>query len=207
MPKPLILKSAAVGPWPMNTYALICPETGQSVLIDPGADPETLLAMLANSTPIAILLTHAHHDHIGELQTMREQLNVPVYMHHADAHMLVAADIWFAGGDDFTVGQHPLRIIHTPGHTPGMVTIMLPDQRAIVGDTIFQGGPGRTWAPQDFATTLETLRNVVFTWPDNTQCFPGHGPSFFIGDERPAFEAFLQRGHSDDLHGDVTWEM
>jgi glyoxylase-like metal-dependent hydrolase (beta-lactamase superfamily II) len=51
------------------------------------------------------------------------------------------------------------------------------------------------------------MRNIVFQWPDDTDCFPGHGPSFLIGDERPAFEAFLQREHPADLHGDVTWEM
>lgn len=203
----LTLKSAAVGPWPMNTYALICPETNQSVLIDPGAEPETLAEMLGDSTPLAILLTHAHPDHVGALEEMRARLAVPVYMHPADSPMAVSADEWFADGDTFTVGQHTLRIIHTPGHTHGMVSLMLPDQRAIVGDTIFQGGPGKTWAPHYFKVTLDTLRNIVFQWPDETECFPGHGPSFRIGDERPAFEAFLQREHPDDLHGDVTWEM
>lgn len=203
----LILKTAAVGPWPMNTYALICSQTKQSVLIDPGAEPDALLAMLEDSTPAAILLTHAHHDHIGALAEMKERLNVPVYIHPADSHMGVAADAWFADGDAFTLGRHTLKIIHTPGHTHGMVTLMLPDNRAIVGDTIFQGGPGKTWAPHYFKVTLQTLQNVVLTWPDDTECFPGHGPSFRLGDERPAIEAFLQRDHSDDLRGDVTWDM
>ncbi len=202
----LRLESASVGPWPMNTYALICSETNQSVLIDPGDEPETLLAMLADSTPIAILLTHAHSDHIGALDEMKERLNVPIYMHPADSPMCVAADKWFADGDTFTLGNHPLRVIHTPGHTHGMVTLMLSDQRAIVGDTIFKGGPGKTWAPQQFVATIETMRNIVFKWPDETECFPGHGPSFRIGDERPAFEAFLQRGYPAGLRGDVAWE-
>jgi glyoxylase-like metal-dependent hydrolase (beta-lactamase superfamily II) len=207
MTQALILKSAAVGPWPMNAYTLICPDTNQSILVDPGADPKTLIEMLDDSTPIAIFLTHAHPDHIGALDEMKARLQVPVYMHPADSPMMVSADQWFTDGDTFTLGHHALQIIHTPGHTNGMVTIMLPDHRAVVGDTIFQGGPGRTWSPHYFKTTMDTMKNIVFQWPDETECFPGHGPSFRMGDERPAFEAFLQREHPDDLHGDVTWEM
>ncbi len=77
----LELRSRAVGPWPMNTYALICPHTGQSVLFDPGADPDSLQEMLAGSTPIAILLTHTHPDHVGALEEMRQRLGVPIFGH------------------------------------------------------------------------------------------------------------------------------
>ena len=203
----LILKTAAVGPWPMNTYALICPHTGQSMLIDPGAEPETLLALLGDSTPIAICLTHAHHDHIGALEEMKARLGVPVYMHPADSPMGVTADVWLADGNTLTLGHYGLQIIHTPGHTSGMVTLMLPDHRAIVGDTIFKGGPGKTWAPHFFEMTMNTMRNIIFQWPDDTECFPGHGPSFRIGEERPAFEAFLGRDHPAGMCGDVTWTM
>lgn len=208
MSLPLILKSASVGPWPMNSYAVICPETRQSLLIDPGAEPDTLLQMLADSTPTGIVVTHGHLDHVDVLDEMKARLGVPVSMHPGDAPLAhLEADVWLADGDAIPVGSYALRVIHTPGHTPGMVSLMLSDQRVIVGDTIFQGGPGRTWAPYYFNMTLATLQNIVFRWPDETVCFPGHGPSFRLGDERPAFEAFLRRPHPAELYGDVSWDM
>lgn len=208
MSLPLILKSASVGPWPMNSYAVICPETRQSLLIDPGAEPETLLELLTDSTPIGIVVTHGHRDHVDVLDEMKARLGVPVSMHPGDTPLAhLDADIWLADGDAVPVGSHALRVIHTPGHTPGMISLMLPDPRVIVGDTIFQGGPGKTWAPYYFKMTLETMQNIVFHWPDETVCYPGHGPSFRLGDERPAFEAFLRRSHPAGLYGDVAWDM
>jgi glyoxylase-like metal-dependent hydrolase (beta-lactamase superfamily II) len=76
----------------------------------------------------------------------------------------------------------------------------------IVGDTIFEGGPGKTWSDADFRTTLDTLRTQILAWPDDTICYPGHGPHFRIGDLRGAIEAFVARDHGN-FHGDATWEM
>jgi glyoxylase-like metal-dependent hydrolase (beta-lactamase superfamily II) len=80
------------------------------------------------------------------------------------------------------------------------------DPRVIVGDTIFEGGPGNTLSPQAFQTTLITLRKTVMIWSDDTICYPGHGPSFRLGDKRKAIEAFLQKDHGR-FFGGATWEM
>lgn len=206
----LKLVTRQVGPWGMNTYALICPSSNQSVLIDPGDDPETLREMLGDSQPVAILLTHTHIDHIGALPEMREALAVPVMGNdgpHEPGGKDIQADRWLRDGDTVSVGEHTLRAVYAPGHIGDQICFVLEgDQRIIVGDTIFDGGPGRTWTSEGFKTTLETLRNVVLPWADDTVCYPGHGPHFRLGDRRAAIEAFLAKDHGD-FFGDATWDM
>ncbi|MEZ4662466.1 MAG: MBL fold metallo-hydrolase [Caldilineaceae bacterium] len=207
MTQPLELRHRHVGPWPMNTYALICPNTGQSVLFDPGADPDTLAEMLAGSTPIAILLTHTHGDHVGALDEMRQRLGVPVVAHANALAKGFAIDQTLAAGDTLTVGDHTLRVSYAPGHIDDQICFaIVGDQRVVVGDTIFAGGPGRTWSADGFSTTLETLRNVVLPWPDDTVCYPGHGPSFRLGDIRAQVEAFVAKDHGA-FFGDAEWGM
>jgi glyoxylase-like metal-dependent hydrolase (beta-lactamase superfamily II) len=203
----LELRHRQVGPWPMNTYALIDPATHQSVLFDPGADPEKLMELLDGSTPIAILLTHTHGDHVGALAEMRQRLGVPVMVHSNAQQKGITAERWLAAGDTVTVGAYTLRVYYAPGHIDDQICFAIQnDHRVIVGDTIFEGGPGRTGSPEAFRTTLNTLRTVVLPWPDETICYPGHGPSFRLGDIRPAVEAFMKKDHGD-FHGDAEWGM
>jgi hydroxyacylglutathione hydrolase len=207
--QPMELRTRQVGPWGMNTYVLICLDTKRSVLIDPGADPDTLSEMLAGSTPVAILLTHTHGDHTGALAEMRSRLNVPLLAHpgpHAGGIEL-DADRWLQHGDSVQVGSHTLNVIHTPGHIGDQICFVIEDDsRNIVGDTIFDGGPGKTWTSEEFQTTLKTLREIVLTWPDGMVCYPGHGPHFRLGDRRAAIEAFVEKDHGD-FFGDATWDM
>lgn len=210
----LELRMRHVGPWPMNSYALICPTTREAVLIDPGADPGTLLEMLADSQPVGILVSHSHPDHIGALEAVRESLRVPVLAHRGPhfGGMSLKADRWVADGDQVQVGVHAVRVYHTPGHIDDLVCFALwgrdvgGDHRVIVGDAIFEGGPGKTWSSDGFQITLQTLRTIILDWPDETICYPGHGPDFRLGSVRPAVEAFLSKDHGA-FFGDATWEM
>lgn len=205
----LTITHRQVGPWQMNTYALICTETGESVLFDPGDDPDTLSEMVAGTTPVAIWLTHTHPDHIGALDEMRRRLKVPLVAFDAPhaGGLELDADRWVANGERVTVGRHSLRVDHAPGHIPDQICFFHAETPlCVVGDTVFDGGPGRTWSSAGFQETLQTLRNVVLAWPDDTMCYPGHGPAFRLGDRRAAIEAFLARDHGD-FHGDAEWEM
>jgi glyoxylase-like metal-dependent hydrolase (beta-lactamase superfamily II) len=197
----------AVGPWPMNTYVVICEETQTSAIIDPGAEADTILGLTEGTKVEAILLTHGHGDHTMALEEVKEWTDAPVYLHPKEAaHFELSYDIPVQNNQLIPLGNQILKVVHTPGHTPGQCCYNLGDGRIIVGDTIFVGGPGRTWSPEDFLLTMETMQQVVFKWTNNTEFFPGHGPVGKIGDERPDFEAFLARGWPKDLAGDVLWK-
>jgi glyoxylase-like metal-dependent hydrolase (beta-lactamase superfamily II) len=204
---PLELRHRTVGTWSVNAYAFVCMETRQSVLIDPGGEPDALEEMLEGSRPAAILITHSHPDHTGVLQTMRDRLSVPVMAHAGspDDPSRITADRWLEHGDTLSLGSHRLNIVHTPGHTTDQICFF-PDNdfRVVVGDTIFDGGPGKTWSSQDFQRTLMTLREIVLPWPDQTVCYPGHGASFKLGDIRQAIQTFLEKEHGD-FYGDAVW--
>lgn len=203
---PAKILTTEVGPWSMNTYVLIDEATNTCAIIDPGDDPQKILTLTGGARVDKILLTHAHADHVGALAEVKAATGAPVYLHPAEKEKFgVDYDVALADDDVISIGDLRLKCIHTPGHTPGMICFKL-DHRMIVGDTLFVGGPGRTWSPEEFTQTMQTMHDIVFQWPDETEFYPGHGPSGVIGGERSAYEAFVARGWPDDLQGDVTWE-
>lgn len=203
------LRSRQVGSWSLNAYALICPDTRHSVLVDPGAEPDKLQKILEGTRPKAILITHSHPDHVGALEFMQKHLAVPVMAHPGTEAQCspVKADRWLKHGDALPVGRHLLRVYHTPGHTDDQVCFAIEnDNTIIVGDTLFEGGPGKTWSAQGFKQTLNTLRHTVLGWSDDAICYPGHGPHFCLGEIRADIEKFLQKDHGN-FFGDATWGM
>jgi hydroxyacylglutathione hydrolase len=205
LPMDLEVRRLQVGPWPMNCYLIRCPETGQIAVVDPGADADTILAAVGDAPVCCILLTHGHPDHVGALEDVRRASGVPVGVHPADAEAFgLDADFPVLDGMEVEIGRGRAGAAHVPGHTPGSVCLRL-DGRALVGDTIFPGGPGHTGTPEALAQSLLSLGRTVFTWPDETELYPGHGDSTTVGAERSAFEQFVAADHPPDLCGDVTW--
>ena len=202
----LMLQRIQVGPWPMNCYLLRCPDTGELAVVDPGADPETILEAIGDAAVTSILLTHGHPDHVGALEEVKAATGAPVGVHPADASAWeVECDFDVHDADAVSIGDGEVQIVHVPGHTPGSCVLRLGD-RAIVGDAIFPGGPGHTSSPAALAQSLESLARTVFTWPDGTELHPGHGSHTTVGAERASFEAFVAADRAPDLCGDVTWD-
>ena len=193
----------SLGEWSTNCYVLI--SGGESIIVDPATEPERILAAVDGTAVKAILLTHGHPDHVQALDTVCQATGVPLGLHPADAAEFgIVGDLDLDDGDVLTLGSSELMVVHTPGHTPGSVCFRF-GRCAIVGDTLFPGGPGHSKTPEALAQILASLRDKVFTWPNDTTFYPGHGEGSTISAVRPAFEAFMARPRSPELCGDVEW--
>jgi hydroxyacylglutathione hydrolase len=194
-----------------NAYLVWTSSGGDAVVVDPGAGTSDLMDFLRSSDLVvrAILLTHAHLDHVDGVAALKKFTSAPVYLHpaarpHYDAVEFQAAafgvelapppppDIDLVGGETLRFGALVLQVLDAPGHAPGHVIFHAPDAAvAFVGDVIFSGSIGRTDLPGgDFRTLMTSIRSVVLSLPDQTRLYPGHGPETTVGHER-RFNPFL----------------
>ncbi len=197
------MRALTVGQWGTNCYLL--GSDSECLVVDPGGEPERVLDAVAGRRVVAILLTHGHPDHSGAAGAIQQATDAPLYVHPADAAASgMQVDGVLVDGQSLRVGWFEVRIVHTPGHTPGSVCLRF-DERALVGDTLFPGGPGRTDSPQALDELIASLRNVVFAWPDETRFYPGHGEGATIGAIRPAFLEFSRDPQTVGRCGDLLW--
>ncbi len=199
------IEKITLGPFETNAYVIVCQETKQSVLVDAPAEAETLLEKLKGTTPQYLLLTHSHPDHTGALAKLKETLHVPLGAHPEEAKNLsITPELMLTEGTVITVGKLQLEVLHTPGHTGGSICFKMGDF-LFGGDTLFPGGPGKTFSPKGFQQIIESITQKIFTLPEETMVLPGHGDSTMVKKAQEEYLVFSSKKQREDLYGDVLW--
>jgi len=201
------IEGLTVGPFQSNCFIVSCSETQEAMIFDAGDESARILEAVRRLgvRVTAIVNTHAHIDHVSGLSGVVESLGVPVLMHEADmpiyenvalhaamfglpAPATVPIDRFLGDGETLEIGNVRGEVLHTPGHSPGGISILFADEsppRIISGDVLFQGSIGRTDLPgADYGTIMATLRTRYLPLADDTIVYPGHGPETTMGAEK-----------------------
>jgi hydroxyacylglutathione hydrolase len=210
------IETIVVGPLETNCYVVSCEDPccgAEAIIIDPGGSPERITGYIERSgvSPVLIVLTHGHSDHMASAALLAAKYSVDVAMHGDDLDTLdvsvADAPAWGLGtpdkvtvtrklsaGDSIEFGGEIGKVLHTPGHTKGGISLLF-DGVVFVGDTLFAGSIGRTdFFGGDMDTILSSIRREVFTLDDDTVVYTGHGPATTIGEEKrhnPFFDGTL----------------
>lgn len=191
-----------VGAIETNCYIVYCNETKECAVIDPGAEAEKIVHLIHKKglKPTMIINTHGHVDHVGANKDLIDEFNIPLLIHSADSPMLDKVEqmelSFFLGaknspppdkflieGEKVVIGNEHLEILHTPGHSPGSVSL-LGDGILFSGDTLFWGGVGRTDLPGgSWNELVRSIKEKILTLPEATVVLPGHGPKTTVGQE------------------------
>jgi len=199
----LIIKKLEVGPIMANCFILGCEATKQAAVIDPGDDADRILMELAKSElKVKYLInTHGHFDHVSANKRMKKATGAQIAIHPEDEPMFnelsrsaqmfglssensPPADIHLNDGDEISFGEITLKVIHTPGHSKGGISLYTKGH-LFSGDTLFAGSIGRTDLPGgDYDTLISSIKEKLLVFDEDTIVYPGHGPQTTIGNEK-----------------------
>ena len=201
----MIIRELVVGPLQTNCYIVGCEETRKGAIIDPGGGADEILAEVdrLDLDVVAVINTHGHVDHVLANREVKEATGAPLMIHAQDAPMLTNPMKGFAfllgrirpgprpdrlleENDEVEVGQIRLRVLHTPGHSPGSIALLAEDEGAVFsGDVLFRMSIGRTDFPGgSFDTLMRSIKDVLFALPDDPTVYSGHGPNTTVGFEK-----------------------
>ncbi len=199
----LVLKKVVVGSMSENAYIVGSEESGECILIDPGAQADLILQAVEEAgLRVALMVnTHGHGDHNGAVKEIKERTSAEFRIHQSDVRVMAASMSWapmmipdyemppppdgfLSDGDELCMGEVTLRVLETPGHTPGSVCFY-GEGTVFTGDTLFKGSIGRfDLDGGDGPQLLESIESRLLTLPDATVVLPGHGEGSTMGDER-----------------------
>jgi glyoxylase-like metal-dependent hydrolase (beta-lactamase superfamily II) len=200
----LNIRTFSLGPLQTNAYLLQGDDPGKAVIIDPGMNPGPLLKAIQDLEIEAILLTHAHFDHMGGVDEIRKLKGCPVYLHDLESDWLTTpklngslnwpqatpplstdpAEYALDEGQTLNFIGHTFKVYHTPGHSPGSVSLLCGED-LFAGDVLFRMGVGRTdLAGGRERDLIDSIQNKLYTFSDEVKVYPGHGPKTTIGYEK-----------------------
>ncbi|WP_280432234.1 MBL fold metallo-hydrolase [Nocardia brasiliensis] len=190
------------GTWDVDNNVWLIGDDRDVLVVDAAHDANAIAAAVGTRNVVAILCTHGHNDHVTVAPELSARLDAPILLHPGDDPLwrMTHPDVDYRSLADtprITVADIDIDILHTPGHSPGSVSLHVPAAAALfTGDTLFSGGPGATGRSySDFDTIIDSIRDRLLTLPEETTVHTGHGDSTTIGTEKPALADWIARGH------------
>ncbi len=190
------------GEWDVDNNIWILGDDSECYIVDAAHNAEPIAEAVGNRKVRGVICTHAHNDHITVAPQLAERFDAPIFVHPGDqmlwddTHPDVSPEE-LSEGQNFAIAGTDLKVMNTPGHSPGSCSFYLPEAKVLFsGDTLFAGGPGATGRSySDFGTIIDSIKHRLLSLPEDTEVYTGHGDATGIGVEAPHLEEWIKRGY------------